>query len=514
MRIPLKYIYLIAFITVAYIMLPVMNADYLYTIQDNSAFINGHTFMMDIVTHKGGWMMWVSCYLTQFFYYPWLGSTFLILLWAAIYGITIQMCSIKDKWSPLALVIPCVLLYHLLDYGYWIYYAKIPGLPFQPTLMVLACLLFTWGVLLLTRPFKISWRAKGCIACGLLLSLLAISQWLWPTSAWHYNYNFRHSIQTTLTDKNFKHELRMYRALDEFRFEDVLREMPKEGETSPTNLMVFYKNIALMHTGQMDKMFETNNCGIKPVLSDSLKIRTSLLGASLIYYLFGQMNYSYRWAMENSVQYGLSFRNIKMMIRTAIFNQEFDVAAKYLALLKSTTFYRSWAIEHEQWMLNSTQFIQSTEYKTIEPLLNEKENELTGDDGLCELFLLDYYSTLPAVNTPLQENVALCMTLWEKSQYAFCVRFYDYVNNHPSSPIPALYQEGAILLGNAEESPIMLNGFQFDIPIREKYKQFVQDYYQLRQQGIDEQEMGRHLKPLYGNTYWWYYYFYNDFDIY
>ena len=48
MRIPLKYIYLIAFITVAYIMLPVMNADYLYTIQDNSAFINGHTFMESI----------------------------------------------------------------------------------------------------------------------------------------------------------------------------------------------------------------------------------------------------------------------------------------------------------------------------------------------------------------------------------------------------------------------------------------------------------------------------------
>ena len=31
---------------------------------------------------------------------------------------------------------PAVLLYHLLDYGYWIYYAKIPGFPFQPTLLV------------------------------------------------------------------------------------------------------------------------------------------------------------------------------------------------------------------------------------------------------------------------------------------------------------------------------------------------------------------------------------------
>ena len=35
------YIYLSAFIILAYILLPVLNADYLYTIQDNGIFING-----------------------------------------------------------------------------------------------------------------------------------------------------------------------------------------------------------------------------------------------------------------------------------------------------------------------------------------------------------------------------------------------------------------------------------------------------------------------------------------
>lgn len=514
MRIPLKYIYLIVFITVAYLMLPVMNGDYLYTIQDNCIFINGHTFMMDIVTHKGGWIMWASCYLTQFFYHPWLGSTILILLWTVIYGATILMLGIKDKWSPLALIIPCILLYHLLDYGYWIYYAKIPGLPFQPTLLVLICILFTWGVQLLTRPLKVRWDTKRGIACGLLLLLLAISHWLWPTSAWHYNYRFCHSIKTTLFDKNFKHELRMYRALDEFRFDDVLGEMPKDGEDSPTNLMVLYKNIALMHTGQIDKMFETGNCGIKPQPNDSLQIRTSQLGGPLVYYMFGQMNYSNRWAIENSVKYGLSFRNLKMMARTALFNQEFEAAAKYLAMLKNSIFHRRWALEHEAWMLNSTNFYQSVEYQKLSPLLNDDENTLNGDNGLCEKFLLEHFSDLIHANSPLLEDVIMCMSLWAKDYYAFCIHFYNYVTNHPDAPIPALYQEGAILLGNAEESPITLNGFQFDIPIREKYKQFVQDYYQLRQQGIDEQEMGRRLKPLFGSTYWWYYYFYNDFDIY
>ncbi len=514
MRKYLKYIYIFVFITVAYLLLPVMNADYLYTIQDNNVFINGHTFMMETVQYEGGWLTWVARYLTQFFYYPWLGSTILILFWVAIYWMTIWMFDIKGKWSFLALILPMLLLYHLLDYGYWIYYAKIPGIPFRLTLTTIFCLLFTWGVLLLTRRFNFSWKVKGLIVCSLLMLILVIGNWLWPTSLWRYNDRFRHSILTTLTDKNFKHELRMYRALDEFRFEDVVKEMPQEGEEAPTNLMVLYKNIALMHTGQMDKMFETGNCGIKPEVNDSLHIRISLLGAPLIYYMFGQINYSYRWAMENSVQYGLSFRSLKMMIRTALFNQEFEVAAKYIAMLKNSTFHRQWALEHEAWMMNSTNFYQSQDYLTIAPLLENEENRLDGDDGLCEQFLLEYFSDLSHANTPLMEDVTLCMSLWAKDYYAFCVHFYDYVHSNPNRPIPPLYQEGAILLGNAEESPITLDGFRFDDLVANKYNSFVQDYNQLQQQGVDEQEMGRRLKPLYGNTYWWYYYFYNDFNIY
>lgn len=510
----LKYIYLLAFITVAYILLPVMNADYLYTIQDNNVFISGHTFMMDTVMGEGGWQAWVARYLTQFFYYPWLGSSILILFWVVIYWMTIWMFGIKDKWSFLALIIPAVLLYHLLDYGYWIYYAKIPGLPFQPTIMVFLGLLYTWGTLYLIRKLKISWQMKGLICVGLLGAIIYVSNLLWPSSTWHYNYNFRHSIKTTLIDKNFKHELKMYRALDEFRFEDVLKEMPTNNEQAPTNLMVLYKNIALMHTGHMDKMFETGNCGIKPTLSDSLHIRTSQLGAPLIYYLFGQINYSYRWAMENSVQYGLGFRDLKMMIRTALFNQEFEVAAKYIAMLKNSTFHRKWALEHEAWMLNSTNFYQSQEYQTLAPLLNDDANALDGDDGLCEQFLLEYFSDLDRTNSPLLEDVTLCMSMWAKDYYAYCIHFYDYVNKYPNRPIPLLYQEGAILLGNAEESPITLENFRFDDIVANKYNNFVQDYTQLQQQGVDETEMGKRLKPIYGNTYWWYYYFYNDFNIY
>ena len=106
------------------------------------------------------------------------------------------------------------------------------------------------------------------------------------------------------------------------------------------------------------------------------------------------------------------------------------------------------------------------------------------------------------------------MSLWAKDYYAFCIHFYDYVNAHPDRPIPALYQQGAILLGNAEESPITLDGFRFDDLVANNFNSFVQDYNQLQSQGVNEKEMGNRLKPRYGKTFWWYYYFYNDFNIY
>ena len=101
----------------------------------------------------------------------------------------------------------------------------------------------------------------------------------------------------------------------------------------------------------------------------------------------------------------------------------------------------------------------------------------------------------------------MCMSLWAKDYYAFCVHFYDYVNDNPEAAIPQLYQEGAILLGTSEESPITLDGFRFDQLVADKFNQFVAEYRHMRELGIPEEEIGQRLRPYYGTTYWWYYYF-------
>ena len=506
------YVSLLAFIALAYLLLPAMNGDYLYTIQDNNVFINGHTFMKDIISHYGGFGTWAACYLTQFFYHPWLGSTIIIACWIVTTLLTAHLFQLKGKWTPIALAPALLLLFNLLDYGYWIYYAKSPGFAFQPTLLTLfivlaSCiskqLLHALHILKPGRPTNIA------IPIALCATFTAIS---FTVGTWKLD-NHKSSFLTTLTDKNFHHEMRMYRALDEFQFEDVISEM-QACQDEPTRLMVVYKNIALMHTGRIHDMFKTKNHGVKPNVSDSLTIRTSLLGGSLIYYHFGQINYAYRWAMENSVQYGQSFKSLKMLARCAILNKEFDVAIKYLAMLKNSLFHREWAKAREAWVASSTLLIQSKEFQTLSPLFNEDIDRRDHDEGLCEKFILEHFSDLTQAQSPLLEDVIMCTSLWYQDAYAFCVHFHDYVNNHPGQPIPALYQEAAILLGTAESSPITLDRFKFDTPVSTKYNQFVRDYNQLLQSGIDNEEMGRRLKGLYGDTYWWYYYFCTDFNFY
>ncbi|MBQ6965754.1 MAG: hypothetical protein IJP82_08735 [Bacteroidaceae bacterium] len=509
MKLKLQYIYLLLFVIAAYCLLPMTNSDYLYAIQDNNVFISGHTFMVDTVTNEGGWLVWVACYLTQFLYYPWLGSSLLIAMWTLIYLMTIHLFCLKDKSSPLALILPGILLFNLLDYGYWIYAAKTPGYPFQPTLValfILLCSVLAHPLLKHSKYGSHLGKALPVTLCCLFCALCCIL--IWKPQRRNILNNHHCSILTTLTDKNFKHELRMYRAIDESNYEEVLAEW-KKVKTAPTNLMVMFKNIALMHTGRLTDMFKTNNCGQKPETSDTLQERISQLAAPLIYYQFGQINYAYRWAMENSVKYGQSFRNLKMMAQCAIFNGEFDVAMKYLTLLNTSTFHKNWAREHEAWIMNSTRFIQSQDFQKIAPLINDDVNMLDNDEGDCKQYILNHFANLLHAATPQLEEVIMCLSLWTEDEYAFCVHFYDYVQKHPNEAIPQLYQQGAILLGTTESSPITLDKFRFDAVVSERYNQFAQDFNQLTRQGMDAKEMAKRLKPQYGDTYWWYYYFTN-----
>ena len=135
-------------------MLVGMNSDYLFTVQERSLFLGNQVFFDEMMAVPAGILHWAGCYLTQFFYYPALGSSLLILIWLATYGVTLKAFRLNPTWSHLALIPITALLCSTIDLGYWIYQIKIPGYWFSESIAMLLVMSGVW----LGRSLHGLWR--------------------------------------------------------------------------------------------------------------------------------------------------------------------------------------------------------------------------------------------------------------------------------------------------------------------------------------------------------------------
>ena len=544
-----KVLYTLLFPLAAYLIL-LIHADYLHAVAEGDLFVSGQSFFQETIHTQGGLWTWLGCYFTQFFTYPWLGAFTIVAIWTATYYLLTDAFRLKG-WQCLFAWIPVFsLLVSVIDIGYWLYYIKMPGYWFSQSISFFTAVLTTWVIVRLIRlvwkkdiawlVFIIAYFAMmqqfpvfqhreysnhllqvPFIVAPLSVVLLALvrriswqPRFRWATEIVTFVMLIALSVTTYLLsfrDANFHAEIRMQAAVEDCKWDEVIEEA--KAAKNPTNLMVVFKNIALMNTDNLPDMFKTNNCGCLPDNGDSLVIRIAQISGPLIYYYFGQINYAYRWAMENNVLYRLQTRNIKMMARCAIMNHEFDVAAKYLTILSHTTFNSAWVREREPMLRFADNLHQSEEFRCIGPLLNEDVNTLDIDNSLPEQWILSHYADLINTKNQKQDHLAICAALWMKEEYAFCIQFYNYNKNYSGQPVPELYQQAAIMLGTAEDSPINLDNFPFDQLIVTRYENFNSDYASMSNMGISHQEIGNRMRNIYGDTYWWYYYF-CDFKAY
>ncbi|MBQ3781235.1 MAG: hypothetical protein II801_05540 [Bacteroidaceae bacterium] len=509
----LRELNILLFAAFAFFMLAIRNGDVLYTLSEQSLFVPGRMFWEEM-GGLGGSVEWTACFLTQFLHLPWLGAMLFIVLWSAIYYGVVRSFSLRGAWTLLALCPPAVLLCLLISQGYHVYYPERQGTAFVPTLLTLISVAVLLLLCFFVRIFVLKKKAsqsreqlppkKHGQACAVACFVLFWAALVGVT--FHYDYD----------DANYHHELRMARAVDECRWDDVLAEFPalrqEDDVPRPTNLMVVFKNIALQHTGRITDMFATGNCGTLPTVRDSLTVHLSQQAAPMIYYQVGLFNFAYRWAMENSVRYGLTFANLKMMVRCAIWNGERELAEKYLNLLRTSLFHREWAAERIGWMNDAGRFQAHPEYQAIVPLLGDDANMLDFDNGLCEKFILDHFSSL-RTERPSLEDFALCVSLWTESVADFAQQLSLWLGHHPGH-LPILYQEAALLISQMEGAPDWLLQLNYDNAVKERYQRFLAESYALRNRGLSEHDMASQLRPTYGDTYWWYYYFYTDFNIY
>lgn len=160
-----------AMIAGGWLLLSGYNDEFLYRAQEQNLFLPTSLFYKTLAIYPGGTLSWAASFLTQFFYYPALGAAILLALWALIMIVSRKVFRTPDRWSVLLLTAPCALLAAILQNGYFLFYCKLPGHLFVPTLGYLSALLAAWlyRALPAGRGLRIGWMVLwGCVSYPLL----------------------------------------------------------------------------------------------------------------------------------------------------------------------------------------------------------------------------------------------------------------------------------------------------------------------------------------------------------
>ena len=155
------FIFMFYFILLAWYFLYMRNADTMYFLQDRGWWNSTTLFWEDCMRFPGGFLSWAGAYLTQYFYYPALGSVMLIGLWIATFWLAKWSFKIPNEWSFLIFIPLAALLCSNIQLGYWVYILKdIDYVFYHPLGLFLA--------LILSLPFwqylPVSEKVQGRIA--------------------------------------------------------------------------------------------------------------------------------------------------------------------------------------------------------------------------------------------------------------------------------------------------------------------------------------------------------------
>lgn len=104
-----------------------LESDLLWKVQQYNLFLDTSLFFSDKMVVPGGFLSYVSCFFTQFFFYPWIGVLMLCCWWLLLMWLTKRTFRISDSWAVLALVPVAILLVADMCLGYWHYFMKLHG---------------------------------------------------------------------------------------------------------------------------------------------------------------------------------------------------------------------------------------------------------------------------------------------------------------------------------------------------------------------------------------------------
>lgn len=125
--------------------------NYLARVEEQNLFLHTPLFFNQCMVVPGGLLSWAGAFFTQLLHLPALGVTVLCLLWALLTFLLGRTFHIPARWMCVTLIPVTMLPLANVDLGYWIYYLKLRGYFFVPTLGVICTVAMVWTYRALPR---------------------------------------------------------------------------------------------------------------------------------------------------------------------------------------------------------------------------------------------------------------------------------------------------------------------------------------------------------------------------
>ncbi len=130
-----------------------------------SLFLPGKIFYMEHSMYPGGLITYLGCWLTQFFYYPYLGTTIILILWLIMARLSRFCFGLRGKAWPLTLIVPLFLLVSIVTLDEGLMSFKSEGYVFSGSIG------FLFTLVSFTIYRLASYSARGSMLVGTLITL-------------------------------------------------------------------------------------------------------------------------------------------------------------------------------------------------------------------------------------------------------------------------------------------------------------------------------------------------------
>lgn len=279
------------------------------------------------------------------------------------------------------------------------------------------------------------------------------------------------------------------------QWSELIRKAEKKMPESPFSVTCL--NLALGKSGQLgERMFQFYQNGTEGLLPQFCRDFTSPLPTGEAFYHLGMVNTAQRFAfeaMEAIPNYRKSGRCVKRLAETNLINGQYEVAAKYLRMLRKTLFYRRWAEETQGYLYNEEKINAHPEWGWLRQV-RYTEDFLFSDretDVMLGLLFQHNYKNRMAFEYMLayvmqQRDLQKFMKYYPLGKYAG----YDH--------IPRTYQEALVYVWAQSHQGFKGMPWSISPEVARGMSDFAQIYFQQKRQA---QPL---LKARYGGTYWYY----------